>query len=99
MDKSRFQFSLPVAILKEGDAFIAYTPALDISTAGDTLEEAKKRFKEAVGIFFEEISEAGTVDDVLIELGWQKIDNQLTPPVVVSHQTEQFNIPVPNFAN
>ncbi|HUD09255.1 MAG TPA: hypothetical protein VMR77_00395 [Patescibacteria group bacterium] len=93
MKKAQFQFALPVSILREGDSFIAYTPALDLSTVGDTLEQAQKRFEEAVQLFFEEITEKGTVNEALAELGWQKADNQLTPPVVISHQTETFSVP------
>lgn len=94
MSKTNIQFALPVSILREDDSYIAYTPALDLSTVGDSFEEAKKRFEEAVEVFFEEISEKGTLEDVLLELGWQKHDKKLSPPVVVAHQTEQFSIPV-----
>lgn len=94
MSKTNIQFALPVSILREGDSYIAYTPALDLSTVGDSFEEAKKRFEEAVEVFFEEISEKGTLEDVLFDLGWQKHDKKFTPPVVISHQTEQFSIPV-----
>lgn len=93
MAKPRFEFSLPVSIIKEGDSFIAYTPALDLSTVGDTLEDAQKRFQEAVELFFEEIAERGTVNEALTELGWQKEDKHLTPPVVVAHQTQPFSVP------
>ena len=51
MNNVAFQVNLPVAVLREGEQFVAYTPALDLSTAGSTYEEAKKRFEEAVGIF------------------------------------------------
>jgi len=44
-------FNLPVSFLRESDQFVAYTPALDLSTSGTTLEEAKSNFTEAVGIF------------------------------------------------
>lgn len=94
MSKTNIQFSLPVSILREGDSYIAYTPALDLSTVGNNFEEAKQRFGEAVELFFEEISEKGTLEDVLLELGWEKHDKKLTPPVVVAHQTEQFSIPL-----
>lgn len=36
---------LPVSIQKEGAMYIAYTPALDISTFGKTKGEAKKVFQ------------------------------------------------------
>lgn len=93
MKKARIQFALPVSILRENDSFIAYTPALDLSTVGDTFEEAKKRFEEAVQLFFEEIMEEGKMDQALTELGWRKQENIYSPPVVVSHMTENFSIP------
>ncbi|OGH47789.1 MAG: hypothetical protein A3A51_03715 [Candidatus Levybacteria bacterium RIFCSPLOWO2_01_FULL_39_10] len=94
--KVNSEFGLPVSFLKEGDSFIAYTPALDLSTSGDTFEEAQKNFVEAVNIFFEELVKMGTVDDVLTELGWQKENGKYIPPVVVSNQTETFSFSFPN---
>ncbi|HJZ05545.1 hypothetical protein A2634_00065 [Candidatus Amesbacteria bacterium RIFCSPHIGHO2_01_FULL_48_32] len=89
----KVQFALSVIVIKEGDSFIAYSPALDLSTAGETYAEAKKRFEEAVGIFFEEISQKNTVDKALTELGWQKQNNEYLPPMVVGSQTENFSVP------
>jgi len=91
------QYSLPVIVMKEGDSFISYSPALDLSTVGESFDEAKKRFEEAVGIFFEEIIKMGTVDQALTELGWQKQDKEYFPPVIVGSQTQNFT--VPRFAN
>ena len=54
MNKTMLEFNLPVSILREGKSFIAYTPALDLSTSARTYNEAKKRFREVVEIFFEE---------------------------------------------
>jgi len=93
MKKAQVQFSLPVSVIREDNSFIAYTPALDLSTVGDTFEEAKKRFEEAVQLFFEEIIEEGKIDQALTELGWHKRENKYSPPVVVSHTTENFSIP------
>jgi len=95
MKQSQIQFSLPVSIIREDKSFIAYTPALDISTAGDTLEEAKERFEELVEIFFEEIIEKGTIEQVLTDLGWKKQAKTFVPPTVISHTTETFSIPTP----
>lgn len=47
---------LSVFVFKEGNTFIAYSPALDLSTCADTYEKSKKRFNEIVNIFFEEIT-------------------------------------------
>lgn len=96
MKNLAIKFALPVSILKEGDSFIAYTPALDLSTAGDTFEDAQKNFSEAVNIFFEELAEMGTISEVLEGLGWQKQNNTFMPPVVIANQTESFSIPLAN---
>lgn len=96
MSKSIVNLNLPVIILKEGDVFVAYTPALDISTVGKTFEQAEQRFDELVTIFFEELSEAGTTEEVLLDLGWTEKKKEFTPPVVVSNQIMQFNINKPD---
>lgn len=95
MKKCNFNFSLPISFLREGDSFIAYTPALDLATVGRTFEEAKLHFGEAVNLFFEEIMKEGTLDEVLADLGWQKINKVYSPPVAISHQIEDFCIQTP----
>ena len=86
-------FNLPVSFLRESDQFVAYTPVLDLSTSGPTLEEAKKNFTEAVGIFFDEIVEMGTFEDVLSDLGWKKHNEDFIPPVVISQGVESVRVP------
>lgn len=80
-------------MMKEAKTFVAYSPALDLSTVGKTSEEAMARFQEAANIFFEEIIEKGTVGEALGDLGWRKINREYFPPLIVSHQTENFSIP------
>ena len=72
---------------------MAYTPALDLSTSGHTLEEAQKNFTEAVRIFFDEIMEMGTFEDVLLDLGWKKQNEDFIPPVVISQGMESVKVP------
>ncbi len=92
MNKS-IVFNLPVSFLRESDQFVAYTPALDLSTSGATLEEAKKNFTEAVEIFFDEIIEMGTFEDVLLDLGWKKQNQDFIPPVIVAQGMESIRVP------
>ena len=40
-------------IEKEGDAYVALCPELDIASQGTTIEEAKANLKEAVEVFLE----------------------------------------------
>ncbi len=85
---------LPVSIFREGKAFVAYTPVLDISTCGDTLAEAKRRFNELVWIFFKELKRKGTTDEVLTSFGWRKVGRSLVAPVEVDHRIESVRVPV-----
>jgi hypothetical protein len=54
--------NLPVSILREKKRFVAYSPALDISTSGKSFKEAQSHFAEIVQLFFQEIEERGTLD-------------------------------------
>ena len=66
-------YKLPVIITKQNSSFVAYSPALDISTSAHSSKKVKQRFVELAAIFIEEILEAGTINEVLSELGWKKI--------------------------
>lgn len=94
MKKIIFSFNLPVVVLKEGKRYVAYSPALDLSSSGKTFERAKENFTEAAKLFFEEVWRKGTVDQSLGELGWQKVKKEWKPPVVVSQQAETIRVPV-----
>jgi len=89
----RYDVRLPVMILQEGKRFVAYTPALDLSTSGKTQKQAKEHFGEALHVFLEELADAGTIDGVLKGLGWRKVKAQWQAPKIVSHSSERIVIP------
>lgn len=93
MKSTTFDINIPVSIFKEGRQFIAYTPVLDVSTCGGTAASAKKRFEEAVGIFFEECTARGTLADALTSLGWKKLNRQWQPPKLVSQLEKRVRVP------
>lgn len=64
LPKVKIKGTIPLCFMREKDSFIAFTPALDLSTCGRTFEEAKKNFAEALEIFFEECFKMGTLDTV-----------------------------------
>ena len=92
MKGNHLEVNLPVSILKEGKRFIAYTPALDLSTSGKSYKEVRARFNEIVEIFFEEIISKGTVDEVLANLGWEKVRAKWVPPVVISQESQSVRV-------
>lgn len=91
----RFSIRVPVSVFREGKRFVAYSPVLDLSTSGKTLPEVRRRFAEAVEIFFEELDDLGTTDEVLANLGWERVKRSWKPPLPVSHNIEDFRVPLP----
>lgn len=87
-------FSIPISIFREGKNFVAYSPVLDLSTCSDSFDDAQKMFEEATRIFFEELDRKGTMDEVLVSLGWKKSDSNWLPPTEVSHQTKRFSLAI-----
>ena len=67
--------NVPVLFLKENEMFVAYSPALELSTCGKTFEEAQKNFEEALLIFFEECIKDNTLKEILPSPGWKEKKN------------------------
>lgn len=87
-------FKLPVSIFREEKTFIAYTPLLDLSTSAQSFEGVKKRFTEVVQIFFEELKEAGTLEEVLKSYGWKKVQRAWEPPMLIAQESTPVHIPL-----
>lgn len=94
--KTKMEISIPVTIFKEGKNFVAHSPVLDLSTSADSFERVQKRFGEVVEIFFEELIEMGTLDEVLTNLGWRRLDKHWNPPIAVSSEVTNISIPLSN---
>ena len=73
-------FNLPTMRINQGSQVVIYTPALDICSCGDDLEQAKNNFRDAVIIFLEDLVENNNLDLVLEELGWFKDLDVWMPP-------------------
>jgi predicted RNase H-like HicB family nuclease len=59
-------------IFREGKTYVAYSPRLEISSCGNTLENARENLKTAVRLFLEEAKKLGTLDEILAEAGYSK---------------------------
>jgi predicted RNase H-like HicB family nuclease len=47
------KMQLTALLEREGNAFVALCPELDVASQGDTVEEARANLKEAVELFLE----------------------------------------------
>ena len=72
-----------VRILREGRAFVAHVPELDVSSCGDTEADARRNIADLVQGFLETAKEQGTLDDILQEAGYQFKDGHWKEPELV----------------
>jgi predicted RNase H-like HicB family nuclease len=82
--------SMPVKIFQQDGVYIAYAPLLDISTYGDSVEDAQKNFSELVNTFLASIEDERELAQILESLGWSKQQTKWQPPIV---KETSFNIP------
>ena len=61
-------------IFSEGDCFVGLCRELDVSSFGDTPEDARSSLQEAIEAFLEGCEYLGTLDDVLPKLCSKGID-------------------------
>ena len=64
--------SLEIKVFKEGDAYVALCPELNVSSLGDDIENAKVSLREALEAFLEECEAMGTLQEVLEDAGFVK---------------------------
>lgn len=77
-------------VFREGGVFVAHSPELDVSSCGDTADEARKRIKDAVRGFLEVADEKGTLEKILEEAGYRSEGGEWIPPELVS--TERLSV-------
>ncbi|MEW6356554.1 MAG: hypothetical protein AB1696_09525 [Planctomycetota bacterium] len=80
-----------MVVFKEGKAYVAYSPELDVSSCGRTVAQARRNLKTAVRLFVEEAEKMGTLDDILAESGYRKdASGKWTPPAMIAVETVEM---------
>jgi len=64
-------------IWKEGNMYVSYCPELDITSCGESVEQAKKNLKESIFININETKKMGTFDRFLQEAGFEEFQKDL----------------------
>jgi predicted RNase H-like HicB family nuclease len=80
-----------VQIWKEGNQFVAHAMPLDIMSGGKTPEEARKALDEAVHLFLITAAEMGTLEEILEETGYERLNRSWVGPswvAIEKHSTE-----------
>lgn len=89
------QIGIRAELFREGDQYVAICPELNVSSFGQTHEEALRSFQEAVSLFLEECHRMGTLRQVLEEAGFSHTTSprhQWIPPQAIG--TEQLSLSV-----
>ncbi len=71
-------------IFKEDNTYVALSPELNVSSFGDTVEEAKRALAEAVEAFLEECRNQGSLSEILEEAGFLKAGHIWIPRTAVA---------------
>lgn len=81
-----FQIEFDGIIFKERETFIAYCPKLDVSSCGNTIDEARNNLKTAVRLFLEEAEKMDTLEDILNESGYEQtnLNRWKTPRLIAT---------------
>ncbi|MBS1524824.1 MAG: hypothetical protein JST19_04185 [Bacteroidetes bacterium] len=84
---------LEVDLYKQGDYIVSYCPSLELSSFGSTEDEAKEGFEGALHSFIEDTHYKGTLERVLLDLGWSltKIPKVNYQPPITKVRTRARN--------
>jgi len=66
------QIKVKIEIFQEEDLYVSLCPELDVSSFGETIEEAKQSLQFALSAFLEECEAMNTLEVVLEEAGFIK---------------------------
>lgn len=83
------QCEVAVMIIFDDDGYVAFCPALQLTTYGDSEADVKDAFIERLGLFIEEMEEKNILHNELSKLGW------ILEAAVSPHFRQPENISIP----
>lgn len=69
--RNSINVTVQVVLFQEDGIWVAYCPALELSSYGDDKDDAREAFEAAMKIFLSETDRKGTLERYLLKLGWQ----------------------------
>lgn len=84
------QITLTLQIFQEGKTFVAYNPELDVSSCGNTLEEARRNLGDATRGFLKSAKKLNTLDEILVEAGFRREGSHWASPRLIT--LDRFSI-------
>lgn len=81
---NKFDIEYTVNIWREGTQFVAHAMPLDVMSSGQTPEEARNALDEAVQLFLATATEIGTLEEILLEAGYEVNADRWDSPLWVA---------------
>lgn len=85
------QGNLPIQIIQEENGYSATCSILNLSSQGETIEEALEAFNEVLVIFLEDLIETDSLEKVFLECGWKFELKQEGSPIKVTIPPKTLN--------
>lgn len=82
LDRQAIPFT--IRVFREAGVYVAHAAELDLSSCGDTPDDAQENIKIAVRAFLQTAEEHGTLETVLEESGYTHEENGWLAPEFVS---------------
>jgi hypothetical protein len=85
---------LTIYLAKEGRHYVAHAMPLDVVSSGPTPEAAREAVYEAARAFLLTAAEAGTLEEVLEECGYERRENRWVCPDFIALEKHELAIAV-----
>lgn len=89
----RFQLTVPISMKREGAWCIASCDSLDVHSQGHTNQEAEANLREALQLFILSCYERGTLQQVLMDCGFEPNDGD-----DYDSEVQTLDVPLPLIA-
>jgi len=92
MQETHLNIDYTVQIWREGNQYVAHAMPLDVMSAGQTPEQARRALDEAVGLFLKTALDMGTLQQVLEEAGYALREDSWEGPFWVGVERHTLSV-------
>lgn len=83
-----------IQIWREGRQYVAHAMPIDVMSSGPTPEDARAAVDEAVRLFVETARDSGTLEEVLLECGYERREGDWVSPEFIGVERHQVAVAV-----
>ena len=95
------EVQLGVLVFQEEDSYLAFCPALNLSTYGESINDVKGAFDDLIAAYIEDCTKMGTLEKDLLSHGWTlhisagkaEPPNEIALNIPAGMLRQQFNEP------